>query len=50
MYNNNIIILIMTLLIFSYIGVPVAYQISQRLKIPFDLIFVRKLGLPCIDK
>ncbi|ORY54930.1 PRTase-like protein [Neocallimastix californiae] len=27
-------------------GIPVAYQISQKLKIPFDMIFIRKLGLP----
>ncbi|ORX88126.1 phosphoribosyltransferase [Anaeromyces robustus] len=27
-------------------GIPVAYQLSCQLKIPFDMIFVRKLGLP----
>ncbi|ORX50087.1 phosphoribosyltransferase [Piromyces finnis] len=27
-------------------GIPVAYQISEKLNIPFDMIIVRKLGLP----
>ncbi|OUM58911.1 hypothetical protein PIROE2DRAFT_15716 [Piromyces sp. E2] len=27
-------------------GIPVAYQISQKLNIPFDMVLVRKLGLP----
>lgn len=27
-------------------GIPVAYEVSQRLNIPFDIFIVRKLGVP----
>ena len=27
-------------------GVPVAYEVAQRLRVPLDVFLVRKLGLP----